>query len=54
MVVEDARAYLETLDLDREGLAIVLLKTNAKDLYDSEQDQSVYYPEVESLVKNYT
>ena len=28
MVVEDARAYLETLDLDREGLAIVLLKTN--------------------------
>ena len=54
IVVEDARAYLETLDLDREGLAIVSLKTNAKDLYDSEQVQSVYYLEVESLVKNYT
>ncbi len=54
MVVEDARAHLETLDLDAEGLAIVSLETKAKDLYDSEQVRRVYYPEVESLVKNHT
>ena len=54
MVVEDARGYVETLDLDTEGLAIVSLQTKANDLYDSEQVRAVYYPEVESLVQNYT
>jgi hypothetical protein len=43
MVVEDARDYVETLDLGTAGLAIVSLETNAKDLYDSEQIRSAYY-----------
>jgi hypothetical protein len=41
MVVEDARADVETLDFDTEGLAIVSLKTDAKDLYDKDGQKPV-------------
>ncbi|MFP6792022.1 MAG: hypothetical protein VB996_02005 [Pseudomonadales bacterium] len=41
--MEDARADVETLDLDTEGLAIVSLKTDAKDLYDKDGQKPVTF-----------
>ena len=54
MVVDDVRAIVDSLDLDNQGLAVVHFETKATDLYDEEQVRSVYYPEVEALVKSHT
>ncbi len=53
-VVEDARDHIDTLSLDKEGLAIEQLATAATDLYDETQVREIYYPEVEALVKRHT
>lgn len=54
VIVDDARKHVDTLDLDREGLAILPLETAATDLYDESQVKSIYLPEVERLVKAFT
>lgn len=52
--VTDIRDTMGELDLDKQGLKIVNLKTRAADLYDPEQVKSIYYKEVEELVKRET
>ncbi len=52
--VTDIRDYIGELDLDKEGLKVVYLHTRATDLYDPEQVKSIYYKEVQKLVKQAT
>jgi len=52
--VTDVRDNIGALDLDKEGLKVVYLQTRAADLYDPEQVKSIYYKEIEKLVKKET
>ena len=42
----------DQLSLDENGFVFVAHKTNMRDFFDPEQLQSVYYPEVEELIKS--
>ena len=52
MNVEDGRAAAAELDLERNGFVLVEHKTAVKDFFDAEELQSVYYPEVEWLIRD--
>jgi hypothetical protein len=54
MTVSDGRAVADRLSLDREGFIFVTHETRVKDFYDEAEVRSVYYPETEQLVKQYS
>jgi hypothetical protein len=49
--IYDGRAIAEQLSLEREGFIFVRHDTKVKDFYDENEVRSVYYPEIERLVK---
>lgn len=49
--IRDARTLAEPATLDREGFALVEHASAVRDFYDAEQVRSLYYPEVESLLR---
>ena len=52
MIVHNGRLLLDRLSLDEQGFVFVEHKTKVADFFDLEQLQSVYYPEVEQLIKS--
>ena len=50
--VRNGRLLADRLSLEQQGFVLVEHKTNVADFFDSEQLKSVYYPEVEELIKN--
>src|SRR5918996_272371 len=51
MPIYDGRAVADKLSLDREGFIFVRHETKVKDFYDETEVRSIYYPEIEKLVK---
>jgi len=51
MGILDGRAVADKLSLEREGFIFVHHDTKVKDFYDEVEVRSVYYPEIEQLVK---
>jgi len=49
--IYDGRAIADQLSLEREGFIFVRHDTKVKDFYDENEVRSVYYPEIERLVK---
>ncbi|HSK30764.1 MAG TPA: CmcJ/NvfI family oxidoreductase [Candidatus Limnocylindria bacterium] len=54
MPVYDGRAIAGRLSLDREGFIFVTHETKMKDFFDEAEVRSVYYPETEQLVTQYS
>lgn len=54
VVIDDARAMAEQLDLDRQGFALMRHPTAVRDFYDDDEVRRVYYPEMEALVRSVT
>ena len=54
VAVHDARSAARDFSLDREGFALVRHETGVADFYDDGQVRTVYYPEVEALLKRAT
>jgi len=52
MTVRNGRPVTERLSLDEQGFVFVEHKTKVADFFDLEQLKSVYYPEVEQLIKS--
>lgn len=52
--VRDARPIAGSLDLDREGFALVRQQTAVTDFYDEHQLETIYKPELARLVKEVT
>ena len=52
MTVRNGRLLADRLSLDEQGFVFVEHKTKVADFFDLEQLQSVYYPEVEQLIKS--
>lgn len=52
--VSDARDRENELSLEVEGLEVVPIASQVKDFYNAGEVKSVYYPEVEALVKQFT
>jgi hypothetical protein len=51
MSVHDGRAVAAELSLERDGFVFVEHKTAVKDFFDKRELETVYYPEVEALIK---
>jgi hypothetical protein len=51
MPISDGRAVADQLSLEREGFIFVRHETKVKDFYDETEVRSIYYPEIEKLVK---
>jgi len=51
MPIYDGRAVADQLSLEREGFVFVRHETQVKDFYDGTEVRSIYYPEIEKLVK---
>jgi hypothetical protein len=51
MRIRDARPLLDELSLDENGFVLVQHQTGVADFFDAEQLKTVYYPEVERLVR---
>ncbi len=51
MPIYNGRAIADNLSLEREGFILVRHDTRMKDFYDESEIRSVYYPEIEQLVK---
>ncbi|MGH7852311.1 MAG: CmcJ/NvfI family oxidoreductase [Candidatus Binatia bacterium] len=51
MAIQDGRLLADRLSLDENGFVFVEHKTQVRDFFDAEELQSVYYPEVERLIK---
>src|SRR4029434_6125200 len=51
MTLLNGRALGERLSLDEQGLVFVEHKTKVADFFDENQLKSVYYPEIEQLIK---
>lgn len=49
--IYDGRTIADKLSLEREGFIFVRHETRVKDFYDQAEVRSVYYPEIEQLVK---
>jgi hypothetical protein len=49
--IEDARGREAEFTLDRNGFAFVKAPTEIRDFYDAEAVKSVYYPEIERLLR---
>jgi hypothetical protein len=52
--IHDARPLADSLSLDVEGFVLKRCSTAVSDFYDPAQVRSIYYPEVERLVKEAT
>jgi hypothetical protein len=52
MTVRNGRLLVKRLSLDEQGFVFVKHKTKVADFFDPAQLESVYYPEVEQLIKN--
>lgn len=52
--VHDGRPIADQLDLDREGFAFQRFGTAVTDFFDDDEVRLVYYPEMETLVKQVT
>ena len=52
MTLQNGRLVADRLSLDEQGFVFVEHKTKVADFFDPAQLQSVYYPEVEQLIKN--
>ena len=51
VTIHDARELVAGFDLDREGVVLLDHRTAVKDFFDDAEVLSVYYPEVEAIVK---
>jgi hypothetical protein len=51
MPIYNGRAIANNLSLEREGFILVRHDTRVKDFYEESEIRSVYYPEIEQLVK---
>src|SRR3984893_12391237 len=54
VAVRNGREVLGELSLDTNGFVLIAHETAVKDFYDSDEVKSVYYPEVERLLKRMT
>ena len=54
VTVLDGRAVSDRLSLDREGFKLIRHPTAAKDLYDENEIERVYYPECARLIQEFT
>jgi hypothetical protein len=54
VVVRNGREMLNKLSLDTNGLVLTEHETTVKDFYDPDEVKSVYYPELERLLKRVT
>ena len=54
MPIYDARAIMDRLSLDQQGFALVHQYSVVRDFYDPDQVRTIYFPEVERLVKEAT
>jgi hypothetical protein len=52
MTVRNGRLHARELTLDKNGFVFVEHKTQVRDFFDGEELKSVYYPEVERLIKD--
>ena len=52
--IHDLRPLADALSLDHEGFELHHHATAARDLYDDEQIEKVYYPEIEALLRGVT
>lgn len=51
MSIQNGRLWVDRLSLDENGFVFVGHETKVWDFFDAEQLQSVYYPEVQELIK---
>ncbi len=51
MTVRNGRLFADRLSLDDQGLVFVEHKTQVTDFFDENQLKSVYYPEIEQLIR---
>ncbi len=51
MTVRNGRLFRDRLSLEEQGFVLVEHKTKVKDFFDAGELESVYYPEVEQLIK---
>ena len=51
MIVRNGRLVADSLSLEQQGLVFVEHKTKVVDFFDQQQVKSIYYPEIESLIK---
>ena len=51
MAVRNGRLFADEISFERNGFVLVEHKTKVADFFDAEQLESVYYPEVEQLIK---
>ena len=49
--IHNGRPMADEFSLEREGFVLVRHDTRVKDFYDEDELRSVYYPEIEALVK---
>jgi len=54
ITVYDGRPIAGDLSLDRQGFTLIRYPTAVKDFYDDDEVRSVYYPEMEEIVKQAT
>lgn len=54
IVVRDARPIADGFDIDRHGFALRRYETAVTDFFDDDEVRTVYYPEMERLVKQVT
>jgi hypothetical protein len=52
--IHSARAIMSELSLDKQGFAVTRQNTAVANFYDPEEVRSVYYPEVERMVREFT
>ena len=52
MTVQNGRLFADTLSLEEQGFVFVEHRTEVTDFFDAEQLNSIYYPEVERLIKS--
>ena len=51
MTVQNGRRFADQLSLEEQGFVLVEHRTKVADFFDAAQLESVYYPEVEELIK---
>ncbi len=52
MTVRNGRLFLDRLSLEKQGFVLVEHKTEVKNFFDPAELESVYYPEIERLIKD--
>ncbi len=54
VTIQDGRPMIDRFSLDREGFVFIKHETKVKDFYNEDELRSVYYPEIEQMVKDLT